>query len=653
MGKSIVLAFEEMAHKYTSASQVVYIYELSKYGAKDLSHKIFGNIGGENVVLSGDKVYLIGASLADSSLSSNLLRNCVHAAYSPLWSSSDNGGLQRETFTKILTKRIVTPKMNTRWQKDTTSTNSKAFKFNMFNFTGYANLTTGIVNFVSIPEDMSEENLHEILDVYGGKEDFDVRQFMFDMEFIEENLNNEYINLLKHLCTSKSYILPSPIFISNYQVTGMLHLSRKMLGSHGVLSTFVKEFHTYRLQSTAEYRLYCSSAGTWGNLIEYALNPECLAVELFDSSNRVKRIDLEDLEFSSLPTRSSVLWDMLAEVLEGHNRNPVVKKLSKYKSSSLEPEFIPICKVPANLGSQIRKIMDYSAHAQGTLHSALLEASILSANRYASVLNSTTYLCRDMQKTIEKSVYSKVRWKGARKEQEKLLASRLYALRCVFKSPKLVKDLLNSCFLLNCYPYSNLSTFGEAILSLTERENTLRVPTEIAEKSNLLRTLHPLEAKYVIYLREGSDSNYQKVLSSATQVLVQMCNNKRVQDTVEAGIQVIGTGKLLVTEKIAIGTSGSISSLHMFDPYLSKKFNVEGDLHKSSTYLEELYYLLKESRQQHSEVDIREYVHKILECIEILNELRSTIALKSLESYYLNGPLVRFLSTQKWTNLLG
>jgi hypothetical protein len=132
-----------------------------------------------------------------------------------------------------------------------------------------------------------------------------------------------------------------------------------------------------------------------------------------------------------------------------------------------------------------------------------------------------------------------------------------------------------------------------------------------------------------------------------------MCNNKRVQDTVEAGIQVIGTGKLLVTEKIAIGTSGSISSLHMFDPYLSKKFNVEGDLHKSSTYLEELYYLLKESRQQHSEVDIREYVHKILECIEILNELRSTIALKSLESYYLNGPLVRFLSTQKWTNLLG
>ena len=666
MGKNIVLTYQEMSHRYTSAALVVFIYELSKDGAKDVSHKIFGNIGGENVVLSGEKVYLIGTCISENNnntLATSVISTCVKEAYAPLWNSQNAAHYERNTFTSILTKRLLRQNKIDRWQKDTTSTNSKAFNFWMFDFGAYGDLSAGIISFISKPDNMSEEDLAEILDIFGGKEDFDIRPFMIDMEEVESLVKNPLLRshaetpvVLKYLATSKSYILPVPIFISNYQVPGMLHLAKKMLSAGSTMHSFVKDYKKLRLKCDVEGTLYSSLGGTWGKLTSSVLNPEKVAKELFNTRYHV---DIPDTvgEVSGfkciLPGERSLFKELEFLTLTGEKKLPVPIKVRDYKAGSVDPRSIPVYSVLSSAQSHIKEILLNCEHSTGTLHLALVEAAIASAHRYLTVLNSSTYLCRDLSKVLNLSMNKKVRWKGSRKEREKLLASRLYALACLYKTPKMLKDLLSNGFLLNASIYRQLPQIGDIFSYLTGRDCITQIPTEKLEQSCSLQEMHPLQARYSLLLREDTEDNYKKVLDCAVDVLKDICKNKRVLDTLEAGIQVVGTKALLVSEiRVKTGTRVLDHSINLLAPYIASKFNCFQGYDTSDSFIEDLYIMLSNSRKKYPELDIRPYVEATLPYIEVLNELRSNIALKSVESYYLNGPLVDYLNNKKWTSLL-
>ena len=238
MGKSVVIHYEQFSSRYTTSGYICQLYELTKYGHKDLSAKIFGNMGGENLILPENKVYFLTII---SSNSSGAAQNALISSYYHIWNQKPDKDIS-DTFLKSIYDRLLHQDVNTKWKKNINSSDKNDFVFPQTRFREYASLIDDTVFCVSKPSSMSEEEFAEYLEPYGGVEDFDPRVFLYSEELLNICSSNMLVSgyynrtvierakeTLTHLLTSRSYKLASPVYINNSQIPGLLHCAHRTL----------------------------------------------------------------------------------------------------------------------------------------------------------------------------------------------------------------------------------------------------------------------------------------------------------------------------------------------------------------------------------------------------------------------------------------
>jgi hypothetical protein len=360
---------------------------------------------------------------------------------------------------------------------------------------------------------------------------------------------------------------------------------------------------------------------------------------------------------------------------EGEKKNPVTHKIDTVRvleedttrrATGAAHEFI--C-TDSELILTLRSLLSYVDTYRDDLAAAILRSAISTGSRISRVLNSSTYLARDLKKGVDLVMTDKVRWKGSRKQGEKWLAGWIHATKCVLSTPGFFKLMLSGEI------SENLRTtgkgWGKAGLCLAEiyqkevilskglskslaaynfDDPSTRFFARSSNRDNRLAHL------YIVFCMFPTDGNLRACLEEWVLVIENITSSPRITDTLTSGAQACSSGKLLV----GVGAKYGIRDIDLTKSTLcwfqsdflnESKGSCKPKL-ASENLLEDVYILL--CRYSKTEIStkeqIKDYADRILVCIEVLLSLRETI-LKIRESYYLNEVLKPYFRASLWTEI--
>lgn len=638
MGKSVVLHYEQFSSRYTNSGYICQLYELTKYGPKDLSAKIFGNMGGENLILSDNKVYfltIIGTN------SSGVAQYALSSSYSHIWNQHADKNIS-DIFLKSVYDRLLHHDVNTNWKKNPNARDSNDFVFKQTRFKEYASLIEDAVFCVSKPGSISEEEFAEYLEPYGGVENFDPRVFLYDEELLDECSYTMYgghsaatrekqKEILTHLLTSRSYRLTSPIYITNSQIPGLLHCVHRTLKSGN--ENLEMPIATGTEIGSDTYRK-----------ISYSMNKKMRTI--LDPESFIRCSLKPPLSFlRNTNTLHPITKHINLCMVKGKNSNPEVYRLSTLTSNILNSApyttYLPKNSYPLHL----EKILLGSQSLQG-IEKAIWESAVRSANIIRTIYNSTSYLARDLSKTIELTLAPEVRWKGARKEKEIELCSYIFLLQCILKTPPLLKSMLSKNRYWGQYKKSTDSLLGHYLEALTGKPSifSTREKTVNLHIDTFLSMQHDeseeLNKRVRMYINFPTEDSYHKILEESVSCLERMLSSAGVASSIEHGIQITENGSLFRYNSLRIHTS-----------CLAKKYTFPEDIMPSAnSYLGDVYFIMSLNKKEYT-INMNFYIDKVVKVIESILEIKGSVALKVAESYYLNGPLLKYLDPALWLNL--
>lgn len=636
MGENIIIQHEQFSNQYTNTGLLICVYELTRTGPKDISSKVFGNITGENLVLPEDKVYLLGVS----SMGNGTTQRCTREVYRHIWNIADSREEVR-SFGATFRLRSTQGNISKAWKKDYNSNNQSEFFVCLFDMEAYASLATSTLTCITKPKNLSEEKFCELLEPYGGKDNFDVRPFL--LKLYESSSGKG--QMLDHIGKSRSYILPSPLFISSDQVPGMLQIAPNVLpaeiGRADLLGTrsLIKGTGTL----TGLHQAYADVVAGWAALLRTVLSPNALILHLKNDTNSL-RGELEKL------------------CEEGQKSRPESRKLREIDKAALEStsaRFIaPLNNITAYCG-QIKE--ELQATDRESLRYALGEAAISTANRVCTVLNSTVYLARDIRKSCNLDLHSEVRWKGARKEKEKELAGWLHAIDCVLQTSPIFKDFLMTSF----YAWKGRRTqytpsYGLFLEGLTDRQCIIRLSREKFKKGDMANKwgdsteFFKAAKEYLLFPDSASCSS---LIETGVKTLENIVSCPSIKSTLEHGIQVAQNGALLTFLKNNLLISQLRGKLELYPvPNIEgKSFQINDYKDFSATgntFLDDMYSVLALAKEHHIEIGLEDYVRRVCACVATLVELKYTVALKTSESYFFYDRALSYLRDTTWTRLL-
>lgn len=651
MGKSVIIHHEQFSSRYSTSAFICQLFEITRGGHRDISSKIFGNLGGENLVLSDNKVYFMSLlSMNSSGLTHTALVNC----YRHLWHSNDSCSDLNKVFLRTLYEGFIDLKhkeKNTSWKKNPRAKDRNDFTFWEFNFDEYSKLSSKILYCVSRPSSMSEEEFEEYLIPYGGKEGFDPRVFLYDPDLINEvkqdscNLGREkdvverHTEALKYVLTSRSYILGSPVYITNSEIPGMLYIAERALKNMTSIDLLEAPIS---VNTPRGLDLYRKVKNIVSKKIQRVLDPE--------------RLIYLSLRMSNSSLYKGPLCKPLKECLErGSVKNPIAYKLSRCPDTyySLTNDMIKGSTfsswLPKNSFELQKNIIKEDINTLVGIDLALFESSVRTAELFRVAYNSTTYLAKDLLKIVDLVLSPVVRWKGSRAAKEKELCQYIFLLKCILKTPALLKDLLGKDFYSNRYKDNKAALIGGFITLLTSKDSVFSADLFSMRDPDGLLLMQADESydfsKWVrIYINYPRPDVYLKMAEECVSVLEDLVNSPQVQNSVEHGIQVCSSGSLF-------RGSGS-RDYYLQQTYLSYIyiFPYSPDNIVSYSFIEDVYYILMLGVTKHS-LDIKEYISRVLTVLTRILEIKSSVALKTEESYYLNGPILKFLDASLWLSL--
>ena len=655
MGKSIILHHEQFSSRYTNSAFICQIFEITKNGHKDISSKLFGNIGGENLVLSEDKVYFISMASANSS---GIVQNALSNTYTHLWYAPDTATYTNKKFLRKLYQGFLYDQLeiNTRWKKNPRSKDKNDFTFPQFKFDEYATIIEEMIFCVSKPSAMSDSEFEEYLIPYGGKEGFDTRVFLYDPELLDEvlcnSLDNKWIDCgkgplvirhaaaLKYMITSRSYFFPSPVYVENAHIPGMLFSAEKALKGGRLPLEAPVDIGTPRGEDV--YRKVRNSVS---NQLKNILDPEQL-IRNYLKYNSILTNDEQNEQIRSVIQEA---------ILLGIQSRPEPYKLTKRRKNKYcitdnalrEMSFSSW--LPKNSFYLQKSIIKEDVKVLEGIEKALYESAVRTANLLRITYNSTTYLSKDLLKVTDLVLTPEVRWKGSRARKEKELCSYIFLLKCILKTPSFLKELLNKDFYRKKYRENTSAILGGFIELLTEKQSIFSTDVFSMDSKNLLSMQTDESNNFSKWVRLYINyPRYRLFLSMADEcvsILEEMVDSRYVLSSIEHGIQVCPNGSLF--KGTAPGRGYYLQKSCLSNTYI---FPQSPEAIQSYSFLEDVHYVLSTGVKQHDE-DVTNYVERILEVITKILEVKSSVALKTEESYYLNGPLLKFLDTRVWTNL--
>lgn len=641
MGESVVIHYEQFSTRYTSSGYICQLYELTKYGHKDLSAKIFGNMGGENLILSRNKVYFFTVIPYGSS---GAVKHALTYSYNHIWTQKLDKDIS-DIFLKIIYDRLLELDVNKNWKKNPNNRDSNDFVLPRARFLEYSSLIDEAVYCVSKPSHMPEDEFMEYLEPYGGKENFDPRVFLYNKELLDSHMETIYAyrgkevntrqsEFVTHLLTSRSYRLPSPVYINNSEIPGLLHCVHNNIVGNADLQVPLPPASDPVLGSFS----YGKIRATFRRMMQNILDPEFFI-------RTCLRAPQSNMFFPRERPLSKVLNECLKEGLE---RTPASHRLYEITKNMLEdaPYTNYLCKRSFPLHM---KTMFQSRDSLQGIEKALFESAVRSANILRTVYNSTSYLSRDLMRTLELTLVPSLRWKGARKQQERLLCSYVYLLQCILKTPPLLKSILKRNRYLSDYNLSNDSLIGHYLEELTGKPSILSVSSSDVElslsKTNNLLDIQKdeselLNKKVRLYINYPTKSLYYNMLEESVACLEGMVSNSGVESSLEHGIQVVGNGCLFKNEGLSIQNS-CLANKYVFP---------DGVTPNTNTYLGDVYFILNLNKKEYG-ININTHIDRVVAVIESILEVKGSVALKVCESYYLNGPMLRYLDPSLWLNL--
>ena len=658
MAKNIILPFEEFSPTNTSNGRFLSIYELTPNGAVDRSSKIFGNMMGENLLLRADRLYCTFMS-GHTARGETTVGGLSYDLYKQVYGNSHPmESWYRPELSSYILKRgwLDSETVESHWSsREHAYIKSAGFFFNKPTLKPYTSIINGIICCIIVPTDMGEEELETLLSPYGGKEDFDTRLLLM------QSPTEEPSELIDFIRKSRSFILPSPIFISPKQVLSVLHLIKhKGLGIQSTRVNLENPRHPYFCNADplqGAISLYSFLCTFWGDLITKRLAPAEL----------VKWISYLKCH-----------WSISSLASEGEKRNPTVHKIDTVrvltedttrKSNGAAHEFI--C-TDSELVLTLRNILSYVDTYRDDLAAAILRAAINTGSRISRVLNSSTYLAKDLKSVVDLVMVNKVRWKGSRKQGEKWLAGWIHVTRCVLSTPSFFKLMLSGeisehrrkigkgwgkvgLCLKEIYQKEVILSKG---LSKSLREYNFDDPSTrfFARSDNRTSRLAHF---YTVFCMFPTDENLRMCVEEWVSAVENITASSRIEDTLTSGVQSCSSGRLL----LGFGTKHGINDLNL-DLTKSTLCWFQSDFLNapqrgscapklaSENLLEDVYILLcrYSTSQISTKVEIREYVDRILVCIEVLLSLKETV-LKIRESYYLNEVLKPYFRASLWTEI--
>lgn len=654
MGKSVIIHHEQFSSRYTNSAFICQLFEITKNGHKDLSSKIFGNLGGENLVLSDNKVYFL--SLMSSSASS-IRYNALINSYNHLWYSSEAKVDLNNVFLKSIYEGFIDSsslERNTDWKKNSRAKDKNDFTFLDFKFKEYARLASEILFCVSKPSSMSEEDFEEYLIPYGGREFFDPRVFLYDSALLNEvktnslsrgiysDTINRHAEALEHMLTSRSYFLTSPVYIENVHIPGMLFSAESALKTASVSVELAAPLEKGTPRGTDLYRkvrtVVCSK-------LKNILDPEELI-----------RRNLRKGKSSYL--YKGDLGRVIIHCLElGRMSKPTTYKLTKCPNQSFSLNKTTIATtpysswLPKNSFKLQEDIIEEDIKSLFGIEKALCDSAIRTANMLRITYNSTTYLSRDLLKVIDLVLTPEVRWKGSRADKEKELCQYIFLLKCILKTPYFFKELLNKDFYSDNYKFNTNALCGRLITLLTGKDSIFStdifsMPTGWEGILSMQTDEHNAFSKLVrVYINHPNKDVYLNLAEECVQVLEEMVESKQVISSIEHNIQVCPNGSLFKGTTSARNYTLQKSCLDY-----SYVFPFSPNAIVSYSFLEDVHFILSiGSKQNLQEID--GYVSRVLAVISQILEIKASVALKTEESYYLNGPLLKFLDASLWISL--
>ena len=644
MGKAVVIHYEEFSSNRHNTPLLADLFEITTKGLKNVSHKIYGNVGGENIVLSGTKPYLLVVA-GTSGIGSIASRK----SYGAIWYDRP----MEKPFKEHLMDELICSEVSSRWIKNTYArgANKNDFYVEKYCMDKYSELSSSLVFSITKPVNMSTEDFNELLELYGGRENFDVRQVL--TQYLEDYLkvNTEvvpkYSNLVSYLLQSKSYILPSPIYITNDQVPGLLHIVKKLLVPWD--GPIVPELYVKDSLDTDSCKLYSSMSSLLRTITCNILDPERFIwllkkyTDVFPSKNLSRD---PKTPFRMTEERGTYSLPKITKLSVPEDRIPTSVDASPYSITKNSERILEL----------------YTKLDPNSIDYSLLESYIYSLHRLCTVFNSTTYLSRELYKVIEMDLNNSIRWKGSRKEAEVYFGSFVYTLKCILKSPKVFKYLLSRAFLNEhgSTILGRLHILGESIEKITGRKSTFSLPeslkdslgTKIMYSNSIYGKSHFISLAHT-YLINNSNKNGLILLESLVEYLEKTTEFEGVKNSIENGTQVTSSGCLLKVNYPSY-TSVYLQNTLFSKDLLKKLANKEVDGLIQRSALSDIHFLCEYFRTlEFSEKrPFKYYILRICDCITILSELKNCVSLKSAESYFLSSTANDYLNHSKWTSLL-
>lgn len=635
---SIVIPYEDYSSRYSGTGHIVCLYELRPNGVKDVSHILFANIAGENLVLSSNKVYLVGISTTDLGHSSEegALRSAVNHVYKGLWSQEDMVSGSR-TYSQYISEVVMGRSVTiNRWRKDASSRNKNGFSFKVETMSDLAYLGTCCVFSLVHPPEMSYEDLDSYLEAYGGVSGIDVREILFRGH--KENMTE----VGRHVVSCRTFILPTPVVTPSNGLQAMLFTAKILCKSskEALRSGSLREF-CYALKrgdspvvQHVALCVYKYVTHLWRDVCAYFLDIERVLYEISSASRGI---------FSS---DSGVRDLLLAKMQAGYQSNPSVGKIKEYKLSRIMPDLYPEFQV-AELDYLIKETSDYVRSSDCAHSKALLDSAVSTASRVSSVLSSVTYFSKDMCSLAQLQLDKVPRWKGSRKEREAKFAANLFTLKCIFKTPAMVGDMLRLAFPF--YSIRNdLIDLGRVLHGLTQTDNSLR----ITEQEWLLCKQVDMEgtneskahrSRLSAYLDYRTVSSYCTLVHYLVKQLEISVNSPRVENSLESGIQVCPTGSLFSTDYLPImgGWFGSSSSTP----------TIPG-LATSQSLLEDISIILDSKPKDLDPSVLKSWVESVILSIQRILEVASSCVLKSEDYWFVTVHARPYLVQSFWESKL-
>ena len=637
MGKNLIIHHDEIGARYhhSQSCLLLTLFELTKAGARDISHKVFGNVAGENILVPKDKVIFAVVSHKDSA---GYIYKALGRLYDPIYDRA--AGEDRNNITtlqKDLSTEMSQKKISREWKKDKESNSSREYYPTFFRYGPYSDIIQNCMCYVSHPDEMSEEELEDTLSIYGGVDNFDVRPFIFG-----DDLQNQGPSL-QYAVNSRSYILQSPLIFPASKLQSMLFLGKALVDSES----------RKNVEATAIYMNVQTSPISWALSFYKACRDT-----LYLFHRDVLDIHRLLINISTLSNVSEVIEELISRGSISNPGNPsrlVSSQIGEVLRSVRDCRSISSSQLVHNATVTNR----FSDEELSVVELSLVKAARTMLNRLATVVNSTVYLTKDLMSMTRIDAEKNVRWKGSRRDQEKYLAGCILGLKAVLSTPPLVKKLLSGGTFLTTSKQSILPKMGALIECVTGRKNslcldvsTLVEPDEVhllKGGGDRLPKIHYEWVNWravgdrrllVLYLFTGEVRYLKHALKHVVEELDDICTNLRVKNSLEAMFQIPAEGKMFMSK---------------YNNSLQHGFVLESleltSRTEAGTLLDSIEVLARRCIQEG--IDVSEEIASVKLSIKSLLFIKHNLPLKAADYYTLDLCCDRLLSPTSWDLLVG